>query len=156
MILVGALAEEGMHHLQHGHGDQCLQQRWDQLMWSPHQQKHQKSAKPLIPPLLFPSLLLVPNSTIMLSTGLRSRSQSQDCQGFQALSHLSGLSMQMASRATTHSFTARRTPTRSHEYHQIGSGGISSEAITPAFYMIKGAFSLICALTMKPLLDCRA
>ena len=31
---IGALAEEGLHHLQHGHGDQCLQQRWDQLLES--------------------------------------------------------------------------------------------------------------------------
>ena len=34
MILVGARSEEEVHHLQHGHGDQCLQQRWDQLLES--------------------------------------------------------------------------------------------------------------------------
>ena len=101
-------------------------------------------------------LSLVLSLIIMLSIGLRSRSQSQDCQGFQVLPHLSGPSMQMASKATTHSLTARRTPTRSQEYHQIGSGVISSEAITPVFCMIKGAFSLICASTLKPLLECRA
>jgi hypothetical protein len=51
--------------------------------------------------------------------------------------------MQMASKATTPSLTAQRTPTQSQEYHLIVSGAISSEAITPAFCMIKGAFCLM-------------
>ena len=34
MIPIGARAKEELHHLQHGHGDQCLQQRWDQLLES--------------------------------------------------------------------------------------------------------------------------
>ena len=29
---VYAQAEEGLHHLLHGHVDQCLQQRWGQLL----------------------------------------------------------------------------------------------------------------------------
>ena len=53
-------------------------------------------------------------------------------------------------------FDSSKTPTRSQEYHQIGSGVISNEAITPVFCMIKGAFSLICASTLKPLLDFHA
>ena len=86
------------------------------------------------------------NLTIMLSIGLRSRSPSQDCQGFQVLQTHQGPSMQMASRATIPSLTAPRTPTPSQGYHQIDSGAISREAITHAYYMIRGAFSLICAL----------
>ena len=63
--------------------------------------------------------------------------------------------MQMASKATTPSLTAQRTLTQGQEYHLIVSRVISNEAITPAFCMIKGAFSLICASTLKPLLDYR-
>ena len=110
---------------------------WLKLMWSPHPQKHQKSAKPLIPPLLFLSLLPVPNSTIMLSTGLRSRSQSQDCQGFQVLHQHLAPSTSMASGQTTRSSIAPGTPTQGNGYHLIGSGAILSEAITPAFCTIK-------------------
>ena len=101
---------------------------------------------------LLPDLSL----TIMWSTCLRFKSQNQGCQGFQVLPTPSGPSMLMASRATIPSLTAPRTPTPSQEYHQIGSGAINKEAITHACYMIKGAFSLICALTLKPLLDCHA
>ena len=107
----------------------------------------------------FWSLRLLPqdlNLTIILSIGLRSRNQSQDCHGSRVLPPLQGPSMQMASKATIPSLTAPRTPTPSQGYHQIGSGAISREVITHAYYMIKGAFSLICALTLKPLLDCHA
>ena len=72
-------------------------------LWSPHQPKHQKSAKPLIPLLLFLRLLPVLSSTIMLSTGLRYRSQSQDCPGLQVLHQHLDPSMSMGSEQTTHS-----------------------------------------------------
>ncbi|KNE86547.1 hypothetical protein PSTG_20091, partial [Puccinia striiformis f. sp. tritici PST-78] len=96
----------------------------------PSPQKHQKSAKPLIPPLLFLSLLSVPSLTIMLSTSLRYRSQSQDCQGSQVLHQHLAPSISMASEQTTHSLTAPGTPTLGKEYHVISSGVIRSEAIT--------------------------
>ena len=32
MIPIGARSEEGLHHLQHCHGDQCLQQQRGQLL----------------------------------------------------------------------------------------------------------------------------
>ena len=97
-----------------------------------------------------------PNSIIMLSIGLRSRSQSPGCQGFQVLPTPPSPSMLMASKATIPSLTAPRTLTPSQGFHQIGSRAISREAITHACYMIKGAFSLICVLTLKLLLDYRA
>ena len=53
-------------------------------------------------------------------------------------------------------FDKAKNPTQGQEYHLIVSGAISSEDITPASCMIKGAFSLICASTLKPLLDCHA
>ena len=119
------------------------------LMWSPSQQRHQKTAKPLIPPLLFLSLLPVPSSTIMLSTGLRYRSQSQDCQGSQVLHQHLAPSISMASEQTTHSSIAPGTPTQGKGYHLIGSGAILSEAITLAFFTTKVASSHTSALTLK-------
>ena len=119
------------------------------LMWSPPQQKHQKSAKPLIPLLLFPRLLPVLSSTIMLSTGLRYRSQSKDCPGSRVLHQHLDPSISMASEQTTHSSIAPGTPTQGKEYHLIGSGAIRSEAITPAFYTIKVASSHTSVLTLK-------
>ena len=122
---------------------------WLKLMWSLHQPKHQKSAKPLIPLLLLLCLLPVLSSTIMLSTGLRYRSQSQDCPGFQVLHQHLDPSMSMASKQTTLSSIAPRTPTQGKEYLLIGSGAIRSEAITPTFCTIKVASSHICVLTLK-------
>src|SRR6187399_703266 len=90
----------------------------------------------------------------MLSTGPKFGSLSQDCQGFQVLQHLQGHSMPIASLRTTPSLTAPRTHIPSQEYHQIGSGAISSAVIIQEYFMIKGAFSLICVLILKPLLDC--
>ena len=118
------------------------------LMWSPPQRK-KNAAKPLIPSLLFLSLLSVHSSTIMLSTGLRYRSQSQDCQGSQVLHQHLAPSKSMASGQTTHSSIAPGTPTQGKGYHLIGSGAIRSEAITPAFYTIKVASSHTSVLTLK-------
>ena len=96
-----------------------------------------------------PALLPVPNSTIMLSTDLRYRSQSQDCPGFQVLHQHLDPSMSMASKQTTPSSIAPGTPTQGKEYLMIGSGAIRSEAITPAFCTIKVASSHISVLTSK-------
>src|SRR4051812_10710572 len=63
-----------------------------------------------------------------------------------------GPSMQMASKRTTLSLIAPRTPTQGQGFHLIGSGAISSAANTHVFFMIKGASSLTCVLTAKPLL----
>src|SRR6187399_3628006 len=90
----------------------------------------------------------------MLSTGPKFGSLSQDCQGFQVLQPLMGHSITIASLRTTPSLTAPRTHIPSQKYHQIGSGAISSAVITQEYSMIKGAFSLICVLTLKLLLDC--
>src|SRR6187399_1511855 len=92
----------------------------------------------------------------MLSTGPKFGSLSQDCQGFQVLQLLQGHSMPIASLRTTPSLTAPRTHIPSQEYHQIGSGAISSAATTHEYSMIKGAFPLICVLTLKLLLVCLA
>ena len=119
------------------------------LMWSPPQWK-KKTAKPLIPSLLFLSLLPVHSSTIMLSTCLRYRSQSQDCQGSQVLHQHLSPSISMASGQTTHSSIAPGTPTQGKGYHLIGSGAILSEAITHAFFTTKVASSHTSALTLKP------
>ena len=74
--------------------------------------KQKKTAKPLIQSLLFLSLLPVHSSTIMLSTGLKYRSQSQDCQGSQVLHQHLTPSISMASGQTTHSSIAPGTPTQ--------------------------------------------
>ena len=107
-------------------------------------------------PFWFLHLLLVRNLTIMSRIGHRSRSQSQDCPGFQVLPLHQGPSMQMASLRTTLSLIAPRTPIPSQGFHQIGSGAISSAVIIHVFFMIRGASFLICVLTTKPLLDCHA
>lgn len=101
---------------------------------------------------LLPDLSL----TIMWSTCLRFRSQNQGCQGFQVLHLHQDHSMSMASLHTTPSLIDPRTHTPNQEYHLIGSGAISSAAITPVFYTIKGTYFLICVWIPKPLLACPA
>ena len=91
---------------------------------------------------------------IILSTGFRSRSQSQDCQGFQVLHQHLAPSISMASGQTTHSLIAPGTPTQGKGYHLIGSGAILSEAITHAFFTTKVASSHTSALTLKLYLVC--
>ena len=89
---------------------------------------------------LFLHLLLVPNLTITSSAGLRFRSQYQGCLGFQALHLHPDRSISMASRHTTPSSIAPRTPTQRQEYLLIGSGAINSAVITHASCTIKVAF----------------
>ena len=87
--------------------------------------------------------------TIMLSIGLRYRSQFQGCPSFQVLHQHLDPSMSTSSKQTTLSSIAPRTPTQGKEYLLIGSGAIRSEAITPTFCTIKVASSHICVLTPK-------
>src|SRR4051812_40603921 len=82
-------------------------------------------------------LLLVLNLITMSSTGPRSRSRSQDCPGFQVLPLHQGPSMQMASKRTTLSLIAPRTPIQGQGFHLVGSGDIGSAVIIHVFFMIK-------------------
>ena len=77
---------------------------------------------------------------IMWSEGLKFRSQSRFCQGFQVLSlHKAHLAC-AASERTIHSLTVPRTLTRRQRFALTDFGAINSEAITLAFCTIKTRF----------------
>ena len=91
---------------------------------------------------------------IMWSKGLKFRSQSCVCQGFQVLSPLRAHSTCSASESTILSLIALRTYTRSPRYPLTDFGAISSEAITHASYTTKRESFLTCTLIVKPLPGC--
>src|SRR5215216_3536602 len=91
---------------------------------------------------------------IMWSRGLKFRSQSQDCQGFQVLSPHRAHSACSASESTIPSLTAPRTRTRSPKSPLIDFGAINSEAITLASCTTKTGFFRISVWTVMLWLGC--
>ena len=87
--------------------------------------------------LWFHQLLPGHNMTIMWSRGLKFRSQSHACQGFQVLSPLRSHSTCSTSESAILSWKAPRTHTRSPRSPLTDFGAISSEAITLASYTTK-------------------